>query len=1829
MKLAIRAFTFLIVFSSGGSELINAQRLDSLLRIWQDTASGDTARIWAYNDFIWQGYLFSRPDSAYLLAEALHEYNRKHNYPIAASTGYNLQGLACYHLGDNRRAIECYMGAIEIEELYGHKENIAGNLANIGAIYLSMKNYPKALEYYEKAMAIYTETNNVRGVAMITGSIGEVYLDQGAAKEALKYLEKALASLEETGDKMNSAVTRDLIAQAYTDLELYKNALENSQYALLIFEELGNDLDLARGYIIRGGIFRKMGNLHEAAKQYKQGLTIAERAGFIKEISNACKFLYEVNKELNRSKEALIYLEKRDAAEDSLKSEETARLLEQIEFERLIQQDSIAKAEEARKVEEAHQREVRRKNQSRNVFIGSSLLLLVVAIGLYSRWRYVRNAKRIIEKERERSENLLLNILPQEVAEELKARGEAEAVHLDQVTVLFTDFKGFTALSETMSPRDIVRDLNECFSAFDRITEKYNIEKIKTIGDAYMAAGGLPVPNGTHAVDVVRAALEMRDFIAEGKARKIAAGQPYFEIRIGIHTGPVVAGIVGVKKFQYDIWGDTVNTASRMESSGEVGKVNISSATYELVRETPGLVFTPRGLVEAKGKGEVEMWFVEKAESGPPGGLSQVGRTFIALAALAISVFATGCGSSGPDVQPAGSSGTKRIVGHVVHPDSVSPPEVVEADTNSFKRFTITGESVPAFSNTSQLSSMGIFRSEDPVVVVPGMNGIPLPVTRVITPTIISVVTPQPMRMRDAGSRDKNPFNFLYFNKLQGLRHNQVICIQEDHSGALWLGSLGGLSRFDGRELMHYSKEQGLPSNNVQDIIEAQDSTLWLVTDIGLVCFDGLTFRLYANEGGLTGERPFKLLADRTGGIWFSSVDGGLFRILGDSITVFGPEMGLPGRIFSMIQDEHERIWLGSTSGLHLYENGRFIHYRFAQEVLQGGVRCMTIDPKGRLWFGGRNGGLFHTREGIGRITVTQEQTEAFSIVQLGMGAEASTKIVLSLLLDESDQLWMGISELGMGCIDLTESPDQPMLIRRFERAQGLSEGFIFEIIQDGNGQLWLTSNGVGIIRYDPNSFIHFTEEEGLAGNYAYAVLDDIYGDLWIGTSDGGISCYTGSNFLRYTKQNGLPTSNMTWGMRASDGKLWFGTGDAGAIAVSGHDSMQQTTEFTHVDRSNGLLSNQVSAVLEDRRGNLWFASEQGGVTRFDGRTFSRYTPNNGLSGRVIGTLLEDSSGRIWMGTFDGGITVFDPAREGQAGAFTHIGIADGLLDIQVISLHEDRNGAMWVGTGGGAMCFKTVAGETSTWQVETFTTEDGLVNNVVLSMLEDRDGHMWFGTRFGVSRANFSLYAPRTIPTDDTPLFTNYTHEDGFLAVGCMSNGMHQRTDGSIWIGGNGRLSMLPYSHLQRDTISNAPGIAITGIDLFNESVSWGALLEGDPASGAAQDTSLQLANGVRLKDFRFAGVSPLHGLPQSLSLAYDNNHLTFRYGAITMDQPQKVKYRYILEGFDAQWSGLTSMTSAPYGNLPHGTYTFRVKAMSSRGQWSPVVAYTFTIRPPWWKTWWAYASYVILVVVSLISYIRWRERALKARQKELEIKVDEATVVIRHQKEEVERQRDEIDEARRRSDELLLNILPEEVAEELKAKGESEAVHIDQVTVLFTDFKGFTAMSEMMSPRDIVRDLNECFSAFDRITEKHGIEKIKTIGDAYMAAGGLPVPNATHAVDVVRAALEMRDFIEEGKARKIAAGLPYFEIRIGIHTGPVVAGIVGVKKFQYDIWGDTVNTASRMESSGEAGKVNMSETTYQLVQHIKNFTFTSRGRIAAKGKGDLEMWFVESAQQ
>lgn len=236
-------------------------------------------------------------------------------------------------------------------------------------------------------------------------------------------------------------------------------------------------------------------------------------------------------------------------------------------------------------------------------------------------------------------------------------------------------------------------------------------------------------------------------------------------------------------------------------------------------------------------------------------------------------------------------------------------------------------------------------------------------------------------------------------------------------------------------------------------------------------------------------------------------------------------------------------------------------------------------------------------------------------------------------------------------------------------------------------------------------------------------------------------------------------------------------------------------------------------------------------------------------------------------------------------------------------------------------------------------------------------------------------------------------------------------------------------------------------------------------------------------------------------------------------------------------------------------------------------------------------------------------QNRLLERHNRELEALVEERTLELRQEKD--------------KSEELLLNILPRETAEELIKSGISSPKHYDMASILFTDFKAFTKAASEVSPRELVETLNECFTAFDEICDKHNLEKIKTIGDAYMCAGGLPVQNTTNPTDAVAAACEIIKWTNEWNTKRTASGKTPWEIRIGVHTGELVAGVIGKKKFAFDVWGDAVNIAARMESSGEEGKVNISGTTYELVK--EHFNCEHRGKLAVRGKGEIDMYFVK----
>ncbi len=522
---------------------------------------------------------------------------------LQLANAHNSLGSTYLEQGDLHRALDAYRMALKHSGSLGDSAAMANTEGNLGTVYAKQGEYEKALGHFRMAANIQRERNDVPNLIIALLNIGGAYNEMGDTAQALSSLNEGLRLAQSIDDAHNMASALIKIGELYAKAGQHQRALAAFREGLGHTGRTGDPWSRSQLLTNEGEVLFEMGQPEEAARRGEEALALAKEHGIITPMRDAAGLLAKVYHRAGKYREALEAQLLFARLQDSLNTEENQRAVIGFDLRRNYEKQALADSLGFVAEKAVQAKEIQKQKVIRNGFVGGFALVALFAVVFFIQ----RNR---ISKEKARSEELLLNILPEEVAEELKAKGEAQAVQIDQVTVLFTDFKGFTSLSENLTPRELVRDLNECFSAFDKITEKYGIEKIKTIGDAYMAAGGLPLANTTHAVDTINAALEMRDFIEEGKQRKIAAGKPYFEIRIGVHTGPVVAGIVGVKKFQYDIWGDTVNTASRMESSGEVGQVNISEATYALVKDEPGLTFTSRGKVQAKGKGEMEMYFV-------------------------------------------------------------------------------------------------------------------------------------------------------------------------------------------------------------------------------------------------------------------------------------------------------------------------------------------------------------------------------------------------------------------------------------------------------------------------------------------------------------------------------------------------------------------------------------------------------------------------------------------------------------------------------------------------------------------------------------------------------------------------------------------------------------------------------------------------------------------------------------------------------------------------------------------------------------------------------------------------------------------------------------------------------------------------------------------------------------------------------------------------------------------------------------------------------------------------------------------------------------------
>ena len=537
------------------------------------------------------------PEKSLLYSEKLIAFAKSQNSDSSLVDGLLQKGNALTLKGDLSLALQSYFEGVELIEVMDDLPRLGMFYVAIAGAYSVMDNQSNTVLYYRKGIEVLKNTDQLHAYASAIENLGDEYsLYMGKPDSALYYFEQSGKIFKELDYKLGLAYNLGNKGLAYAQMERQEEAETNIIQAIKMLEEIGDYYGISSYLTYMSDIYLEKGDYEGAVSYAENSLRLAQKYSLKDQIADAYLKLSELNEYKGNFKRSFDnyknYITYRDSVKNVSVSREISKIRELIDAEKELK---LAQQEE--------------RNQ-RNVAIGIGVALTLIAFlafGLYRRTIFISKTKKIIEAERNRSDELLLNILPEETAIELKHSGTVKAKKYDSVSVLFSDFKGYTNYAEDLSPEMLVKSISFYFSEFDNIIEKYGLEKIKTIGDAYMCAGGLPFPDKDHAKKITLAAKEMIDFVTSAK-NDISKDYANFEIRIGINSGPVVAGVVGSKKFAYDIWGDTVNVASRMESMSEVGRINVSEQTHNLIKSDFDCEY--RGEFEIKNHGKLKLYFV-------------------------------------------------------------------------------------------------------------------------------------------------------------------------------------------------------------------------------------------------------------------------------------------------------------------------------------------------------------------------------------------------------------------------------------------------------------------------------------------------------------------------------------------------------------------------------------------------------------------------------------------------------------------------------------------------------------------------------------------------------------------------------------------------------------------------------------------------------------------------------------------------------------------------------------------------------------------------------------------------------------------------------------------------------------------------------------------------------------------------------------------------------------------------------------------------------------------------------------------------------------------
>lgn len=855
------------------------------------------------------------------------------------------------------------------------------------------------------------------------------------------------------------------------------------------------------------------------------------------------------------------------------------------------------------------------------------------------------------------------------------------------------------------------------------------------------------------------------------------------------------------------------------------------------------------------------------------------------------------------------------------------------------------------------------------------------------------------------------PAEFVAFMKTytsdQGLPIDMMACVEMDKKGNMWFGTMGGgVSRYDGKSFTNYTTAQGLASDAIWSLLEDKNENIWIGTYGGGVSrYNGKSFINFNTSTGFVSNYVLSILEDRHGYIWLGTLDGGVSRYDGKTFLNYTTKQGLANnRVWSIVEDKKGNLWFGTNGGVSRYDGKSFTTINQTQGLIGNIVKAIAEDKKGNFWFATQSGLSYYANDTFINYTTAQ-----------GL----PTNDIRSIQEDEKGNSWFGTFN-GVSCFN-------GKTFTNFTTKQGLINNKVVDMITDKVGNLWILTFG-GICCYQGESFINYTSVQGIPD--AYGTLEDKKGNLWFEMGTSGIIRYDGKNFTNYNIPQGFPNSGTTCLMEDRAGNIWFGTYALGTCCFDGKT-------LTHYSTQQGLIDKSVSCCSMDKKGNLWFGTYNG-ISCYNGTSFISYTMAHGLANNSASCIFEDHTGKLWIGSAEGGLSCFD------GNSFTKYTSKQGLSNTNVKNIIEDKAGNLWIATDAGAFRFDGKS-------FLNYSNSQGFQEKSVMQLAITKEENLAIGTNKGIAiMTSFNKKLPDNtlqkiaVQNDLTneelknymPVVEIFNSATGYPVkdVNSSPNSMYKDSKGMLWIAtGSDKTAMVRFNYTALNKNYTSPVVFLQDIKINNENICWSDLKN---ASAVKDDKSKEIVNvnipvnvteevtflgreltdaerdtmNRKFGDIQFDNITRFYPVPQNLILPYKNNSITFGFAAIEPAKPYLVNYQYQLEGYDNDWSPITTKTAATFGNISEGTYIFKLKAEGPSGLWSEPITYTFKVLPPWWRTWWMYCIYGMLTIGLVVLIVRWNGRRLRERAKELAMEIKKATQEIEEQKKIVERRNKDI---------------------------------------------------------------------------------------------------------------------------------------------------------------------------------------------------------------------------